>query len=317
MSTSLALREFDPRNMKHDRLCLFLGRRGTGKSVAMMDLMFHLRREFDMGVVMSGTEASNQSWGQFVPETFIYDSYKGSVVGSMCKKQIEDIGHARDSGGGTVKPVFLVLEDVLYDRTINTDEALRWVFMNGRHAKMFTIISMQYYASMRAELRSQIDYVFLTRQTSHVIKESMWKHFGGIVPELSLFCKILDRATENYGLLVLDQTSISNKLEDCMFWYRAKPDHEFKLGSKMYWEFHYANRAEKDSRQRQEERIAEGATHVGPVDHVALVPAMLASASWGPSGGSRQPARHTRIRESYHSPASPRSTGDLDGHDAY
>ena len=42
--------------------------------------------------------------------------------------------------------------------------------------------------------------------------------------------------TNNYGCLVIDNTSISEKLEDQVFWYKAANHGDFKLGSKEFWE---------------------------------------------------------------------------------
>lgn len=46
----------------------------------------------------------------------------------------------------------------------------------------------------------------------------------------------MDQCTENYECLVIHNNSKSNKLEDQIFWYKAAPHGDFKLGSKQYWE---------------------------------------------------------------------------------
>jgi hypothetical protein len=58
----------------------------------------------------------------------------------------------------------------------------------------------------------------------------------------------MDVVTDNFGCLVLDNTSRSNKIEDCIFWYKAKyPIRECKVGSKELWEYHKKNYREKGS----------------------------------------------------------------------
>jgi hypothetical protein len=51
----------------------------------------------------------------------------------------------------------------------------------------------------------------------------------------------MNSCTEGYDCMVLDNTSRSNKIEDCIFWYRAKPDRQFKIGSRELWDFHKKN----------------------------------------------------------------------------
>ena len=46
----------------------------------------------------------------------------------------------------------------------------------------------------------------------------------------------MDQCTENYECLVINNNSKSNKLQDQIFWYRAEPHGDFKLGSKEFWE---------------------------------------------------------------------------------
>ena len=41
---------------------------------------------------------------------------------------------------------------------------------------------------------------------------------------------------ENYECLVVSNNAKSNKLEDQIFWYKASPHRDFKLGSKEFWE---------------------------------------------------------------------------------
>ena len=51
----------------------------------------------------------------------------------------------------------------------------------------------------------------------------------------------MDQLTDDYTALYIHNATISNKLEDCLFWYKAKkaPD-GFKLGCPEFWEFHYS-----------------------------------------------------------------------------
>ena len=50
------------------------------------------------------------------------------------------------------------------------------------------------------------------------------------------FCQVMDQCTENYECLVISNNAKSNKLEDQIFWYKAEPHADFKLGSKEYWD---------------------------------------------------------------------------------
>lgn len=92
-------------------------------------------------------------------------------------------------------------------------------------------------------------------------KQKLWKYFfgmfdryeviaskiGGFEGERSThrpvclqdFSRVMDRCTEQYGAIVLDNTSRSNKVEDCIFWYKANPDPPpYKMGKPIFWKLH-------------------------------------------------------------------------------
>jgi hypothetical protein len=46
----------------------------------------------------------------------------------------------------------------------------------------------------------------------------------------------MDQCTENFECLVINNNAKSNKLGEQIFWYKAEPHPDFKLGSKEFWE---------------------------------------------------------------------------------
>ena len=53
---------------------------------------------------------------------------------------------------------------------------------------------------------------------------------------LKVFVRLWINGIENYECLVVSNNAKSNKLEDQIFWYKASPHRDFKLGSKEFWE---------------------------------------------------------------------------------
>jgi len=88
-------------------------------------------------------------------------------------------------------------------------------------------------------IRTNVDGTFILREPNLKNRKSLWENYAGIIPDFNTFCSILDQITDDYtALFVLNQTQ-SNRLEDCIFWYKAKPVRKnFKFGSKDYWKFH-------------------------------------------------------------------------------
>lgn len=50
---TLQLRKFDPSKMADDKVCVFIGKRGTGKSTLVTDILWH-KKHIPAGIAMSG-----------------------------------------------------------------------------------------------------------------------------------------------------------------------------------------------------------------------------------------------------------------------
>ena len=113
---------------------------------------------------------------------------------------------------------------------------MRLLFMNGRHWKVMLIITMQYPLGIPPNLRTNIDYVFILREPYIANRKRIYENYAGMFPTFESFCQVMDQCTENYECLVINNNSKSNSLKEQIFWYKAEPHGEFKLGSKEFWE---------------------------------------------------------------------------------
>lgn len=227
----LKLRKFDPSQMKDTVTIVIIGKRNTGKSVLAKDIMFH-KRHLPAGVVMSATEEGNAFYGDWVPNSFIYDDFDRSKIEDMMELQRKALKTKSATN------VFLILDDCMYDKRLLKEKCMRKLFMNGRHYKMFVLLTAQYCGDLPPDIRSNIDYVFVLRDNIPGNRERLFKNFFGVMPSYQSFCQLMDATTENYECLVLDNTSHSNNLEDNLYWYKAKPSHSFRMGSPALWRFH-------------------------------------------------------------------------------
>ena len=227
----LSLRKFDPSKMKDVVTCVIIGKRNTGKSVLAKDIMYH-KRHLPGGIVMSATEEGNSFYGSWVPNLFIYNEFSREVITNVVQSRRSAIKKQK------VKNIFLILDDCMYDKRLLKEKCMRELFMNGRHWKIFLLLTAQYCGDLPPDIRCNIDYVFVLRDNIPGNRERLYKNFFGLVPSFPAFCQLMDASTENYECLVLDNASQSNNLEECLFWYKAKPDHSFKMGSPAFWRFH-------------------------------------------------------------------------------
>ncbi len=246
MSTELELSKFSMRHIsfKPDEnkgpVIVLIGRRDTGKSFLVRDLLFH-HQDIPIGTVISGTEAGNGFYSQHVPKLFIHDEYNTAIIENILKRQRQVLKQVKKEiqqyKKSTIDPrAFVILDDCLYDASWTRDKMMRLLFMNGRHWKIMLIITMQYPLGIPPNLRTNIDYVFILREPYIKNRRIIWENYAGMFPTFESFAQIMDQCTENYECLVINNNSKSNKLHHQIFWYKAEQRADFKLGSKEFWE---------------------------------------------------------------------------------
>ena len=243
---NLELKKFDMKNIKFSPnenqgpVIVLIGRRDTGKSFLVKDLLYY-HQDIPIGTVISGTEAGNGFYGSIVPKLFIHDEYSPLIIEKILKRQkivLKQIKKEKQHYGRSNidARTFVILDDCLYDNSWAREKLMRLMFMNGRHWKLMLIITMQYPLGVPPNLRTNIDYTFILREPYIANRKRIYENYAGMFPTFESFSQVMDQCTENYECLVVSNNSKSNKLEDQVFWYKASAHNNFKLGSREFWE---------------------------------------------------------------------------------
>ena len=244
--SSLELKRFDMKNItfkpneNKGPVIVLIGRRDTGKSFLVRDLLYY-KQDIPIGTVISGTEEGNGFYGKHVPKLFIHNEYNTAIIEKILQRQRQVLKQIRKEEEmyrrSTIDPrTFVILDDCLYDSSWSKDKMMRLLFMNGRHWKVMLIITMQYPLGIPPNLRTNIDYVFILREPYITNRKRIYENYAGMFPTFESFCQVMDQCTENFECLVINNNAKSNKLQDQIFWYKADPHGDFKLGSKEFWE---------------------------------------------------------------------------------
>jgi hypothetical protein len=234
---NLKITKFDPRRIQDDSTCVFIGRRRSGKSTLVTDILWH-KKHIPVGVVMSGTEEGNHHYKKFVPDLFIHGEFNKDTIQKVIDRQKSILAR-----NGKASSVFLLLDDLMFDRSYMREKCVRELFFNGRHWKVLFMVTMQDCLGLDASIRGQGDYVFVLKTDSSLKNlQRLYEHFfGGVISTFKIFKSLYDCCTENYECLVIDNTSLSSKIEDRIFFYKAPLRGEFKIGSPAMWNYHAKN----------------------------------------------------------------------------
>jgi hypothetical protein len=174
-----------------------IGKSNSGKSTLIKSLFYHKSNIFPVAMVMSGTESETGFYKQFIPNAYIYDEYDNDVLTEFVVRQ----KGARQFSFNNPWAV-LIVDDCMDDPSVFNKPPQPALFKNGRHWKMLYVISLQYALDVRPHIRSNIDGVFIFRESNAAIRKKLYENYAGIIPNFSLFEKIMDAITEHYTCLL-------------------------------------------------------------------------------------------------------------------
>lgn len=256
----LHLKKFTLDMIPDDANICLIGKRRTGKSTVVKDLLYH-KMHIPVGTVISGTESANKYFGHFVPKPFIHYRYSPFIVENAVKRQklvMKKVNREKSMYGYTnIDPrAFLVLDDCLYDDSWVREHAIREIFMNGRHWNVLFIVTMQFPLGITPNLRTNVDFTFIMRENLISNRKRIWENYAGMFPTFDMFCQVMNQCTENFECLVIRNNCDSNRIEDQVFWFKAEQRGEFRMGSPEYWAMSRPDDDDDDDTDEQLQALA-------------------------------------------------------------
>ena len=228
-ATTLRVKKFSPTTMKESRIVFILGKRHTGKSVLMRDLLYHMPRP-DYVLAMAPTEDTLQMFREFLPESCIFDHFSQEKLDRTVALQRELVNR------GKKRTVLILLDDCLYQKGVLKSTAMRSIFFNGRHDHIALICAAQYMMDVDVSLRTNIDYIFTMRESILTNRQKLYKYYFGQYKKFDEFDRVMTACTSDYKSLVLDGTISSTEPTDAVMWYKASTDiPAFRLCLPVYW----------------------------------------------------------------------------------
>jgi len=207
---NLNLRKFDMSKIGNGSIVVMIGKRNTGKSFLVKDLLYY-KRDVPIGTVISATEGSNRFYGDLMPSLFIHEEFSPEIVSNLVKRQKIVVSKMKQQekmyGKSNIDPhAYLILDDLMYDPSWIRDITIKQIFMNGRHFKLLFLITMQFSLGIPPALRGNVDYVFILRENYVSNRKRLYEHYAGMFPTFEIFCQVMNQCTENYECLVIDNT---------------------------------------------------------------------------------------------------------------
>lgn len=229
-SSTFSVRKFDIKKIKKDSIIVVIGKRNTGKSFLVRDILYH-NSDIPMGTVISHTDHLNKWYQKFIPPILIHKRYSPEVLDRILERQ-----RKANKEEWQDPSAFLLMDDCLADSDAwKKDENIKEIFFNGRWYKLLFILSMQSPMGIPPSFRDNIDYTFILKNNNASAREKIFKHYAGAFPDKKTFEKAMNVLTDDYKCIVIDNATHSNKMEDQVFFYKAEERTNFRICSDAVW----------------------------------------------------------------------------------
>ena len=146
----LNLKRFNMKQIKDDSTIVMLGKRNTGKSILVRDLLYY-KQHMPVGTVISATEPANKFYQDCIPASLIHEEFSPELVRGFLARQCKMVNKINEEelklgkGRSKIDPkAFLILDDCLFDNTWSRTKEMRYVFMNYDIVKEKSLYAYKY-----------------------------------------------------------------------------------------------------------------------------------------------------------------------------
>ena len=236
------IKRFRPEEMAQASVILVLGKRFSGKSVLIKDLMYRFREKVDKGIIFSGTNDATAFYSSVFPDIYVHKKYDPERLERIILKQIkktkEQLKRTNSKDATPESTLFCLMDDVLADSGWKNDESMKDIFFNGRHYHFMFVLASQYPMAVPSDFRNNCDYTFIYSDKDIKNRKRLHENYCGMIPFES-FNILMDEVCQNFRCLVIDNRKRDlADWRDVVSWYKADQREEFRFGSEAFWSYH-------------------------------------------------------------------------------
>lgn len=203
---SITIKKFDINKIKQSSNMLIIGKKKTGKTTLVKDILYKLsKQKFDYGNLYTTYDHNYSNiYGKMVPKEFTFDEFSSNALKNIIQYSLK---YKNKKG-------FVIYDDCLYNNNDKKDDNIKFSILNNYRIGITNIIISQD-SNFPPFIRTNIEYIFLKNPSPYEYKE-LYEKFGGFLPKMDHFIRLLRSASKGYGYLV-----ISN-CDNNFYWYEAK-----------------------------------------------------------------------------------------------
>lgn len=228
-------KKWDLSTVPNNSVITIIGKRRSGKSKLIIDIMYQKQHEIPFWRIMSETEQLNHDFEGIIPPQFITNELDAAEVERLCLRQ-ETIKNLKFQAASMNMPeltvglpsnhnMALVVDDCFSNPKVWQDKRINKLFVNGRHYDMLLLYGMQNPKGVLPNQRANSDYVVFFHEGNPRQRKKVFEEYcetiESVFPNYRRFSQIFAEITSNYKCMVINMNNSSGKPEDAVMYYKA------------------------------------------------------------------------------------------------
>lgn len=216
------INEFNYDMVKKYPVMVNLGRRRVGKSVLTKDQVYnyHVKRARTPFIILvSPTGVFNTDYDYLEPK-YKFDAFTEPLLEGLLLRQRKLIETEPKGDYDTL----LILDDIVKSGNKRQIDLLSRLLTLSRHYRLSIILNIQYLKSSEFSptMRDNVDYMFIFKQNNYDNKKNIVEQWLSLKKDSKhLGYEIIEDIPQDYRVMVIDNTLITNDYTDFVFHYTA------------------------------------------------------------------------------------------------
>lgn len=182
---------------------IITGKSNTGKSIYALNLLYWLADNTDKLYIISPTY-EDSPFKNIEGNISIFYEYEQEIISNIIEDQKNKLNN-----GEQLLTIIILFDDCILDIGKN-DKEFETLFTRARHYQITPIVITQKLRVISPICRYNADYIFCTKIFNLMEKEIIFSEYGNMGKKE--FFSILDKCTDNYHLLVINNTTADAKM---------------------------------------------------------------------------------------------------------
>ena len=243
MKKMVRIERWDPSKIDDHPRILLIGRSGSGKSVALRDVLSYLADRVDLCLFFSPTTESIEAFRQIAPRSSVYAGGLNLELVAEALQLNRSLAERKKQ-----RELMIVADDIGFDKQLLKSPVMRDIAMNGRPAKCGLAVTLQYCMDLGPDLRTQFQYIICCADNIHANRKRIWQYFAGVVPTYREFDAIMQSCTQDHSCLVIDNSNPSASIRTSIFHWKARlHPPPYKLCKPVFWKLDQEPRPSEQS----------------------------------------------------------------------